>query len=136
MALAEHEITQHEITQHEITQQLISTVSRDLSEKVKEAALLSGQTINNFVVSALMQATEAVLERHSATPAFGSDLLDHTQEEADVVLFTSYDGTLREVGALPSNLGRATALVNQKVVGKIWGTSEEEAACRSMQKAK
>ena len=44
----------------------------------------------------------------------------------------SYDGTVREVGDLPPNLGRATALASEKSVSKIWGTSEEEAACPAM----
>ena len=51
-----------------------------------------------------------------------------------VVLFTSYDGTVREVGAMPPNLGRATALASVQALHKIWGTPEEEAACDAMQK--
>ncbi len=50
----------------------------------------------------------------------------------NVVVFTSHDGTVREVGDLPSNLGRATALANEKSVSKVWGTPEEEAACHAM----
>ena len=52
----------------------------------------------------------------------------------DVVIFTSHDGTVREVGALPANLARATALANEKAVSKVWGTPEEDAACHAMQK--
>ena len=52
----------------------------------------------------------------------------------DVVVFTSYDGTIREVGDLPANLGRATALASEKSVSKVWGTPEEKDACRAMRK--
>ncbi len=58
---------------------------------------------------------------------------DHTHSE-DVVVFTSYDGTIREVGDLPANLSRATALASEKSVSKVWGTPEEEAACHAMRK--
>lgn len=57
-------------------------------------------------------------------------------EPENVVVFTSYNGTVREVGALPPNLGRATALASEKSISKIWGTSEEEAACHAMRKEK
>jgi len=52
----------------------------------------------------------------------------------NVVVFTSFDGTVREVEDSPLGLGRATALANERTAGKIWGTSEEEAACLVMQK--
>ena len=55
-------------------------------------------------------------------------------EVEDAVLFTSFNGTVREVGELPPNLGRATALASEKAMSKIWGTSEEEAACQDMQR--
>ena len=37
----------------------------------------------------------------------------------NIVVFTSYDGTIREVGDLPSNLGRATALASQQANCKV-----------------
>ena len=121
------------IAEHEITQQLTLTLSEDLREKIEQAAFASDQTIGDFIMSSLRQAAEAVSEPRLTISAFG-DSSDRIQEETDTVLFTSYDGTTREVGPLPPNLGRATALANQKAVGKIWGASEEESACRSMQK--
>ncbi len=52
----------------------------------------------------------------------------------NVVIFTSFDGTVREVEDLPIPLGRATALANETSAGKIWGTPAEEVACLAMQK--
>lgn len=52
----------------------------------------------------------------------------------EVVLFTSFDGAVREVGDLPLPLGRTTALASEKTTEKIWGTSQEDAACHAMQK--
>ncbi len=63
-----------------------------------------------------------------------SEVIQNQTKPENVVVFTSYDGTIREVGDLPSNLGRATALASEKSVSKVWGTSEEEEACRAMQR--
>ena len=65
-----------------------------------------------------------------------SEATPKQEASENVVIFTSYDGTTREVGDLPSNLGRATALANEKSVSKIWDTPEEEAACHAMQKGR
>lgn len=76
---------------------------------------------------------------HRATPTevtkteTAEAIQDATRPE-NVVMFTSFDGTVREVGDLPPNLGRATALANEKSVSKVWGTPEEEAACHDMRK--
>jgi len=63
-----------------------------------------------------------------------SEVAQSQTKPENVVIFTSYDGAVREVGDLPSNLGRATALASEKSVSKVWGTSEEEAACHVMQR--
>lgn len=49
------------VAEHEITQQLTLTLSGNLHEKVEQAALASGQTVSNFIVSSLRQAAEAAL---------------------------------------------------------------------------
>ena len=63
-----------------------------------------------------------------------SEVAQSQTQPENVVVFTSYDGTVREVGDLPSNLGRATALASEKSVSRVWGTSEQEAACHVMQR--
>ena len=50
------------------------------------------------------------------------------------VIFTTFDGVALEIPDLPANLGRATALVSERTLGKIWGTDEEEMGCRAMLK--
>ncbi len=62
------------------------------------------------------------------------EVANHQTQPQDVVVFTSFDGTVREVGDLPLNLGRATALANERAAGKIWGTPQEETACDAMRK--
>ena len=54
------------------------------------------------------------------------------QPKEDVVIFTSYDGTVREVSDLPMPPGRATALASERVTSKIWGLEQEAKECQSM----
>lgn len=77
-------------------------------------------------------------EQRSGIAQFRVEEAAESQKEAETnpVIFTSYDGTMREVGGLPPDLGRATAIISQKAASKIWGTSLEEAACHAMQKEK
>lgn len=49
------------IAEHEITQQLTLTLSGDLHKKMEQAALASGQTVGDFIVSSLRRAAEAAL---------------------------------------------------------------------------
>lgn len=53
-------------------------------------------------------------------------------KEEDVVIFTSFDGTVREVGPLPMPLGRATALASERAMSKIWGLEQEAKDCQIM----
>lgn len=142
-------IAEHEIAQQETTQSLTVRLTEAQDAILRQAVETKGQSLEEFVVSSLRQAAKAVIELRLAMPAFGSDPMDrihaerHLQEEAEKqtadetetpVLFTSYDGITREVGALPADLGRATALANERTAGKIWGAAEEEASCHAMQK--
>ena len=56
----------------------------------------------------------------------------HQPKQEDVVIFTSFDGTVREVGPMPMPLGRATALASEKAMSKIWGSELEAEDCQSM----
>jgi len=58
------------------------------------------------------------------------------QPKEDVVRFTSFDGTVREVGPLPMPLGRATALASEKTLSRIWGSEKEAMDCQSMYEGK
>ncbi len=158
MALAEHEVTQQEAVQ--VTVRLTEAQAA----KLRQAAAAKGQSVEEFITSTSVRAADAphvglvlpvgrdpldslfrllefepeldaLMERIHAERRLQEEAARQTAEETDrPVLFTSYDGTTREVGALPANLGRATALANEKAAEKIWGTAEEEAACRAMQK--
>lgn len=160
MAIAEHEIIQQEVTQS-VTVRLTEAQAAAL----RQAAEAKGQSMEEFAAAIIKGATETALVPDHAqivlpAKSFASVLgifrdeplmealmerihaerlaqaAGQDESETDTVLFTSYDGTSREVGALPANLGRATALANEKAAGKIWGTPEEEAACHAMQKEK
>ena len=50
----------------------------------------------------------------------------------DVVIFTSSDGTVREVGPLLMPLGEATALMSERTLSLIWGSEQEAKDCQSM----
>lgn len=73
-------------------------------------------------------ATNTFVKAPHASPAPSPA---HSEE---AVVFTSFDGTVREVGDLPLPLGRATALAGEKTLAKIWGDAREEEACHNMQK--
>ncbi len=53
-------------------------------------------------------------------------------EARPVVTFTSFDGDVLEIPDLPARLGRATALASERSLSRVWGTDEEEKACRAM----
>lgn len=55
-----------------------------------------------------------------------------TKVTRPVVTFTSFDRDVLEIPDLPARLGRATALAGERSLSKVWGTDEEEKACRAM----
>ncbi len=58
------------------------------------------------------------------------------RDEKDVVIFTSFDGTVREVGPLPIPLGEATALMSELTLSQIWGSEKEAMECQNMHEEK
>jgi hypothetical protein len=57
-------------------------------------------------------------------------------KQDDVVIFTSFDGTIREVGPLPMPLGEATALMSEQTLSRIWGSEKEATDCQSIYEGK
>jgi len=55
-------------------------------------------------------------------------------ETTPPVTFTTSEGEVFEIGNLPANLGRATALAGESTLRKIWDAPEEEEACQNMLK--
>jgi len=53
-------------------------------------------------------------------------------KQEDVVIFTSFDGTMREVGDLPMPIGEVTALMSEQTLSQIWGSEKEATDCQNM----
>ncbi len=75
MATLEHEVT-HEAA-HEATREISIRLSREQADRLEQAALATGQSLESFAASALLRAAEDALNRSSrvALPA-DSDPLD------------------------------------------------------------
>ena len=83
--------------------------------------------------SAPPQKSNAESPRRAAiSPAIKLDPIKKESTLPEVVVFTSFDGAVREVSDLSMPLGRATALASERAMNKIWGSEQEAKDCQSM----